>query len=182
MKKIICILILANYILIGKTMSIDLTHHSRMNVSLTRDDIEKKVSNSLSTNKKLENSLKESKSKSVVNRSNKYLGIKYKWGGTSSSGMDCSGFVKRLYDEVGIKLPRVSKDQSLVGKDVSIKDIKYGDLMYFATKGGNRVSHVGVYLGNGELIHASSSMGKIVRINLRGHRLLKQLIKIKRVI
>ncbi|WP_026421634.1 transglycosylase SLT domain-containing protein [Actinokineospora inagensis] len=88
----------------------------------------------------------------VVNDAKKYLGVPYVWGGTNpSTGLDCSGLVQRVYADLGITLPRVSRDQATVGTAVSSLDqAKPGDLLAF----GSPVHHIGIYLGNGQMIHA----------------------------
>lgn len=87
-----------------------------------------------------------------------YLGVRYKWGGTSAkAGFDCSGFTLTVFRQHGISLPRSSSDQFQIGHPVTKKDLKKGDLVFFATGFGNRVSHVGIYSGKGRFIHASTS-------------------------
>ena len=97
----------------------------------------------------------------------KYLGAPYKYAGNTSSGFDCSGFTVKVFDENSTKIPRRSEDQSNAGKEISIRDAKPGDLVFFATAGGSRVSHVGIVhdiANNGEVkfIHASTSKGVII--------------------
>lgn len=97
----------------------------------------------------------------------KYLGAPYKYAGNTSSGFDCSGLVLKVFDENNTKLPRRSEDQSNQGKPINIKEAKPGDLVFFATSGGSRVTHVGIVhdIGNdGEIkfIHSSTSKGVIV--------------------
>lgn len=105
--------------------------------------------------------------KEILKDAEKYLGAPYKYGGNTSSGFDCSGFTVKVFDENKTKLPRRSEDQSNSGKPISIKETKPGDLLFFATAGGTRVTHVGIVhdIGNnGEVkfIHASTSKGVII--------------------
>ncbi len=95
------------------------------------------------------------------------LGHKYVWGATGPVNYDCSGFTRKIFADVGIHLPRVSRDQSTKGQLVSFNELKKGDLVFFATKRRhpNRVTHVGIYLGNGNFIHASSGVKQIVIFN-----------------
>ena len=97
----------------------------------------------------------------------KYLGAPYKFGGDTSSGFDCSGLALKVFEENDYKLPRRSADQAETGKQIDIRDVKPGDLLFFATAGGSRVSHVGIVhdIGrDGEIkfIHSSTSKGVII--------------------
>ncbi|MCF7886474.1 MAG: C40 family peptidase [Candidatus Marinimicrobia bacterium] len=93
---------------------------------------------------------------SIVKLARSFLGTSYLWGGTSSKAVDCSGFVKLVFIMHGITLPRNASEQSKVGKSIPIdkhyKNLQAGDLLFF---GKNKVTHVGIYLGNYEYIHAS---------------------------
>lgn len=105
--------------------------------------------------------------KSILKDAEKYLGSPYKYGGNTSSGFDCSGFTVKVFQENNFTLPRRSEDQSNVGKSVDIADTKPGDLLFFATGGGYKVSHVGVVHSvenDGEIkfIHSSTSKGVII--------------------
>jgi len=88
-----------------------------------------------------------------------YLGIPYRWGGTTPSGFDCSGFVRYVFNENGIPLGRSSQVQAQEGKPVRLSDLKPGDLIFFKMhhriRDHYRVNHVGLYVGNGQFIHAS---------------------------
>ena len=91
-----------------------------------------------------------------------YLGIPYKWGGTTRAGMDCSAFTRAIFRETyGVELPRTSKQMYGVGRAVARRqDLKPGDLVFFEnTYSGPGVSHVGIYLSEGRFAHASSSEG-----------------------
>jgi cell wall-associated NlpC family hydrolase len=92
----------------------------------------------------------------IVNSALQYLGIPYKWGGYSANGLDCSGFVKAVFASNGISLPRVARDQALVGRSVGWSELQPGDRLYFACKGG-AIDHAGIYIGNGLFIHSSVS-------------------------
>ncbi len=88
------------------------------------------------------------------------MGIPYCWGGIGDDCMDCSGFVQRVYDNVGITLPRTAAEQFNAGKYIAPSDTKAGDLIFFSFTGSG-ISHVGICAGNNEVIHASSSRGVI---------------------
>ena len=99
----------------------------------------------------------------VVAAARSYLGTPYAWGGDSRSGIDCSGLTMRALAAAGIKLPHSSRAQSQMGTPVSRGELQPGDLVFFATDAGKPgvVSHVGVYVGGGRMIHAPRT-GKTV--------------------
>jgi cell wall-associated NlpC family hydrolase len=88
----------------------------------------------------------------------RYLGVPYVWGGTSFGGVDCSGFVWAVFAKNGIDLPRTADAQFEEGRHVPTSDLRAGDLVFFQTYALG-ASHVGIYLGNGKFVHASSSDG-----------------------
>ena len=96
--------------------------------------------------------------------SKKFLGLPYTWGGTSSYGFDCSGFVQMLFREMGIQLPRNSRDQAQCNLFTSVvqEDLQPGDLVFF---GKTRIAHVGLYLGNDEFIHCGVTELPVVMIS-----------------
>lgn len=101
-----------------------------------------------------------------------FKGGKYVWGGTSPKGFDCSGYVQYLYRKHHINLPRTALAQSKTGQPVDKSHLKKGDLLFFLTdkKRGIPVTHVGIYLGNGEFIHAASKKkGIIISPITHGH-------------
>lgn len=93
----------------------------------------------------------------------RYIGRPYRMGGVGSPGLDCSGFTCRVYAEAGYALPRVSRDQARVGRPVPLSALQPGDLLFFVgSPGGQRINHVGIYLGDGQMVHASSGSGQVV--------------------
>jgi len=98
----------------------------------------------------------------IVKTANRYIGIPYQWGGKSSrTGFDCSGLTVVVYRLNGLELPRSSKQQWKSGKPVSRGQLSKGDLVFFATAGGRRVSHVGIYTGDNKFLHAPGRGRKI---------------------
>jgi len=94
-----------------------------------------------------------------------FIGLPYRWGGSSlEEGFDCSGLTMAVYQLNGLNLPRTSRDQFGVGKSVPRESLNKGDLVFFAISGGRKVSHVGIYLGEGLFIH-SPGRGKAVRVD-----------------
>ncbi len=100
----------------------------------------------------------------LLNYAKYFKGGKYVWGGTTPKGFDCSGYVQYLYKKHGINLPRTAWAQSKQGKPVDLSQLEKGDLLFFLTdkKRGIPVTHVGIYLGNGEFIHAASKKKGII--------------------
>ena len=95
--------------------------------------------------------------RSIIEYAAKFLGVPYSYGGSSPSGFDCSGFTKYVFDNFGITLARSSADQysSSVTK-ISRSDLNLGDLVFFSRNKAGVVGHVGIYVGNGDFIHAPS--------------------------
>jgi cell wall-associated NlpC family hydrolase len=114
--------------------------------------------------KRLSKPLKSIRNNQLYGFINKWLGVRYVWGGTSERGIDCSAFVQRLYTEVyGINIPRTSLEQYYTSWIDVYSDTKYlreGDLVFFKTmKNNNPVTHVGFYLHNDYFVNSSSSKG-----------------------
>ena len=102
----------------------------------------------------------------ILSSAESKLGSTYVYGATGNGGYDCSGLVYSIYvNELGIKLPRSSREQSQVGTQISKSELRQGDLVFFNT-GGSGVSHVGIYIGNDKFIHASSGQGKVITSSL----------------
>lgn len=97
----------------------------------------------------------------ILEHVDEWYGTRYRMGGTTKSGIDCSAFVQAVYlSAFAISLPRTARDQYRASHIISATDLKEGDLVFFNTRGG--VSHVGIYLQNNKFIHASSSQGVTV--------------------
>ena len=122
----------------------------------------------------------------VLRTADDYLGVPYKWGGTSPrTGFDCSGYVQYVYGREGVKLPRTSRQQAVAGArrptrwDAAVP----GDLVMFAEPGA-AISHVAFYAGNGRILHSSSSGGGVRYDDLgtrRGRWYRERLVAVRRV-
>jgi gamma-D-glutamyl-L-lysine dipeptidyl-peptidase len=100
----------------------------------------------------------------IVADGERFLNLPYLWGGMSSYGYDCSGFSYSMCKANGYIIPRDAHDQANAGVEISLEDIKTGDLLFFAyEEGKGRIHHVGIYYGDGKLLH-SPNTGKTVEI------------------
>lgn len=149
---------------------VDLTN---CNISVVENDAEvvkykttSKKSIDLSKLKDNETTKKRTK---IANYALKFVGNPYVWGGTSlTNGADCSGFCQSVLKHFDISIPRVACDQATAGKEVKPEDIRVGDLVFYADSSGY-INHVGMYIGNGEIVNASSpSTG--IKVSKIGYR------------
>lgn len=102
----------------------------------------------------------------LIQKANGFLGVRYRLGGNSKRGIDCSALVQKVYRSFNVNLPRVARDQSDVGVEVDLADLAKGDLVFFNTN--RSFGHVGIYIGNNKFIHASSRSRR-VRIDSLDH-------------
>ncbi|QLB21371.1 endopeptidase [Vespertiliibacter pulmonis] len=99
---------------------------------------------------------------SLSEQKSRWKGTRYRLGGTSRQGVDCSGFVQVTFRELfGISLPRMTIDQAREGKKIAKSELQAGDLVFFKTGRGPNGKHVGIYVKNGQFLHASTKGGVI---------------------
>lgn len=100
----------------------------------------------------------------LISEAARWLGVPYRYAGNDKGGVDCSGLTSQVFlKTLNVKMPRSSREQQQWCKSIDKDNLKPGDLVFFATGSDrNRVSHVGIYIGNGDIIHASSSRGVVV--------------------
>jgi peptidoglycan DL-endopeptidase CwlO len=122
----------------------------------------------------------------LLTTAKRYLGTRYRLGGTKPSAFDCSGFVRFVFARHGIALPRTAREQSAAGQSIVVgpDSLRVGDLLFFRTKRG-RASHVAIYAGGGRIIHASSGSRKVRYDDLqspRGRWFIERLTSVRRVL
>ena len=98
----------------------------------------------------------------IEDNAKSHLGKKYVWAANGPDNFDCSGFTKSVFSHNGIDLPRQSIEQSKVGKYITRNNLQKGDLIFFDSSKSSEIKHVGIYLGNGRFIHASSGKKSVV--------------------
>ncbi|WP_342536552.1 C40 family peptidase [Sporosarcina sp. FSL K6-3508] len=112
-----------------------------------------------------------------------FLGLPYLWGGMSAWGFDCSGFIFNLWKACGVLLPRDASDQEKTGRPVSLNQTEWrqGDLLFFREEEDAIVSHVGMYAGNGQMLHAPSTGKSVEQIQLASSVYADKLCRVRRV-
>lgn len=100
----------------------------------------------------------------IINTAKKFIGGRYVYGGSSPAGFDCSGFTQYVYKQMGINIPRATTSQASAGSRISKSDLQPGDLLIFSNTYKAGPSHAGVYIGNGQFVHASNP-SKGIRID-----------------
>ena len=128
---------------------------------------------------------KHLKADKIIQNANSFLGTKYKYGGTTKKGMDCSGLIYTSFKQEHITLPRISRDMAMQGKTIPLKQVKKGDLLFFITGKKKRISHVGLVtkIVNKEVffIHTSSKRG-VITSSMNEKYYKARFVKAKRVL
>lgn len=109
-----------------------------------------------------------------------FLGTRYRFGGSSKDGIDCSSFVQKVFSELEVSLPRTAREQYSIGTEVAPGDLQKGDLIFFRTY-ASYPSHVGIYLGNNKMIHASSRDRRVVISPMNTYYFRSRFIGAKRI-
>jgi cell wall-associated NlpC family hydrolase len=110
-----------------------------------------------------------------------FYGTPYRFGGSSSHVLDCSGFVQKVFRANGIELPRDSRAQAKYGYKVSLSELKPGDLLFFKTYKRD-VSHVGIYIGDGKMVHAATRGGRVMVSSIHEPYYRQRFLFAKRVV
>jgi len=122
---------------------------------------------------------------SLVSVARAQLGTRYVFGGTTPNGFDCSGLVRYVMASLKVELPRTAAQQANIGDEVSTDPsrLRPGDLLTFGWRGKRGVSHIGIYVGEGRYIHASSRAGRVIESNLdRSGPLIKAWRGVRRIV
>ena len=132
----------------------------------------------LATAARLTSPIKLSMLKSI----NGYRGVPYKWGGDTMKGMDCSGFTMKVFGEsANLNIPHNAAAQYKLGAKISRRQLKFGDLVFFRDIESKGVSHVGIYIGNEEFVHASLSKG-VVNSSMNQEYYKKRYVSARRIL
>lgn len=123
--------------------------------------------------------LSQEQLQTVLQSAEDWLGVPYRYGGNSRSGIDCSALMMNVFSDAGIRLPRTSRQQFAFGSRIRTSQLAPGDLVFFNTS-GKGVSHVGLYIGSKDFIHASSSRG-VVRESMENSYYVARYIGARRV-
>lgn len=120
--------------------------------------------------------------KEIASNAHNYIGYRYVYGTAGPSSFDCSGFTSYLYKQYGYSLPRSSYDQGRYGTYVDKSNLVAGDLVFFSNRSDRRINHVGLYVGDGNFIHASTSGRGVVKDNLYENYYVNHYISARRVL
>ena len=138
-------------------------------------------SNGSSTNETTSQSANSKKIETIIALAKKQLGKPYEWGAEGPNTFDCSGLTYYLYKQHGITLPRTSKAQATAGYQVSKSNLKPGDLVFFNTNGSG-ISHVGIYIGNGNMIHSTKPGDVVKTTNINSSYYASKYVTARRII
>jgi len=118
----------------------------------------------------------------LVEEIHRFKGTPYVYGGATPAGADCSGFTMTVFKRFGVEMPHGAYSQSKMGKSVRRNELKIGDLVFFRTGRAKRINHVGIYLWDGKMAHASSTHGIVVVTWVGNSYWEKRYVNAKRII
>ena len=120
--------------------------------------------------------------KKIASNAYNYIGCRYSYGSSGPSAFDCSGFTSYLYKQQGYSLPRTSNSQGSYGTYVEKQNLTVGDLVFFSNRSDRKINHVGVYVGNNNFIHASTSVRGVVMDNLGSDYYKRNYVTARRIL
>jgi len=142
--------------------------------------VEKEPTSPLPTKKPVRKPSRDDLGVVAARTAERFVGIPYLWGGnTVVDGMDCSGFVRAVYNLCGVNIPRTSAEQFKVGRSIGLEDLVDGDLVFFGTS-DDRISHVGIYVGSNRFVHAPRRGDEIKISPLQGYGVHKKFVGARR--
>ncbi|MEG2005781.1 MAG: C40 family peptidase [Bilophila sp.] len=118
----------------------------------------------------------------VVKTAQSQIGTRYRSGGTTPSGFDCSGLIWWAYRQNGVNVPRMTADQARAGFGVNRRSMRAGDILVFNTRQGRTGLHTGLYTGNGRFVHSPSSGKRVRQDSLSQEYWDRRLVKIRRIL
>lgn len=118
----------------------------------------------------------------IASSAHNYIGRPYSYGSSGPNAFDCSGFTSYLYKQYGYSLPRTSASQGNYGTYVAKQNLVPGDLVFFSNRSDRKINHVGIYTGNNNFIHASTSTRGVVMDNLTSNYYTKNYVTARRVL
>lgn len=165
----------------GKSFDIIYTDNGWYNIKLDNDKTGFVCAKYVTKNR-TENVASGETAKKLVTNAYNYIGCKYSYGSSGPSAFDCSGFTSYLYRQVGYNLPRTSTSQGSYGEYVDKQNLAAGDLVFFSNRSDKRINHVGIYVGNDNFIHASTSVRGVVVDNLNSSYYLRNYVTARRIL
>lgn len=133
-------------------------------------------------NKTLTSTNANSVAKKIAENAHNYIGCSYSYGSSGPSAFDCSGFTSYLYRQQGYTLPRTSASQGSYGTYVEKQNLVAGDLVFFSNRSDRKINHVGVYVGDNNFIHASTSGRGVVMDNLGSNYYTRNYVTARRIL
>jgi cell wall-associated NlpC family hydrolase len=163
---------------INNTVDIKLSDNQTKNEEIIFSKFFHNIFSFLNNNDNNENISDKKDTKNIDIYAKSFLNQEYNFGASNMNSVDCSLFTKNVFEKAGINLPRTTLDQSKLGKEILLSEVSKGDLIFFETyKKGP--SHVGIYLGDGNIIHASSTAKKVIIDSLNKMKL--KILFVKRI-
>jgi cell wall-associated NlpC family hydrolase len=143
-------------------------------------EVEKEPTSPVPTKKPVRKQSRDDLGVVAARTAERFVGIPYLWGGnTVVDGMDCSGFVRAVYNLCGVNIPRTSAEQFKVGRSIGLEDLVDGDLVFFGSS-DDRISHVGIYVGSNRFVHAPRRGDEIKISPLHGNGFFKKFVGARR--
>lgn len=165
----------------GTSFEIIYTDNGWYNIKM-QDGVTGFVSAQYVTRFSSDSSAPSSAASTIAQNAYNYLGYSYSYGSSGPNAFDCSGFTSYLYKQQGYSIPRTSRDQGNFGTYVEKANLVPGDLVFFSNRSDRVINHVGIYVGSGEFIHASTSTRGVVKDSLSSNYYINHYVTARRVL